>query len=395
MQVQHLSVTDFRNYQSAELALRPGLNLLLGHNGQGKTNLAEAIGYFSTLSSHRVHGDQALIRAGANAAIVRMRVQFRGRPVLLELKINSSGANQAQINRAAQKPRELPHYFSSVLFAPEDLAIVRGEPAVRRKFLDERLIADSPRMIEVLAEYDRVVKQRNSLLKSAKIRGLRDHSIPTMEIWDERLVALGSEIIRARLLLVATLQQPLRAAYSYLVQADHAPTMAMLHSIDSIVDARAEHSVIAPASPLPAVAGQTLDVIAQQFRSSLERVRAKERERAQTLVGPHRDDLQLELNGLPVKGYASHGESWSFVLALRLAAAEHIRTQSSHGDPVLILDDVFAELDVRRRNRLLAAIVGYEQVLVTAAVAADVPDGFTWNIIHVDRGTLRQQRGEQ
>ncbi len=378
MRVTHLSVADYRNYVIGDLSLEAGPNLLLGRNGQGKTNLVEAIGYFATLGSHRVAGDHALVRQGQDAAIVRMRVAHENRELLLELQINKSGANRAQVNRGPSKPRELPRYFSSILFAPEDLSIVRGDPSLRRKFMDERIVADSPRMIEILADYDRVVKQRNTLLKSARQVGAQNSQLSTLDVWDERLVALGSQIMDARTSLIEQLRLPVHNAYRHIADDDHSPRMTVVHSIDSI---SAGGDVDENPSPRSAPT-------AERFRKALASVRSKEIERAITLVGPHRDDLYLELNGLPVKGYASHGESWSYALALRLGSAERVRERSTTGDPVLILDDVFAELDLRRRERLLNAIGGYEQVIVTAAVEEDVPDGFTWNIIRISGGTI-------
>ncbi|MFC4224382.1 DNA replication/repair protein RecF [Lysinibacter cavernae] len=395
MRVTHLSVADYRNYVTAELALRPGPNLLVGRNGQGKTNLVEAIGYFSTLTSHRVSGDQALIRKGCDSAIVRMRIAHLERDVLLELQINRSGANRAQVNRGPSKPRELPRYFSSILFAPEDLSIVRGDPSLRRRFMDERIIADSPRMISVLSDYDRVVKQRNTLLKSARATGMKADQLSTLDVWDERLVALGSEIIDARTALIRELADPVRRAYEHIAHDDHSPTLTIIRSIDGAIDSDGQSgSASSQASSIQPPTNLAVQTTADRFRAALRELRSKEIDRAITLVGPHRDDLFLELNGLPVKGYASHGESWSYALALRLASAQRVRERSNTGDPVLILDDVFAELDVRRRERLLSAISTYEQVIVTAAVADDVPDGFTWNTVHIHGGSILESAHE-
>ncbi|WGD37346.1 DNA replication/repair protein RecF [Lysinibacter sp. HNR] len=391
MRVTHLSVTDYRNYVTGNLTLEVGPNLLLGRNGQGKTNLIEAIGYFSTLSSHRVSGDQALIRKGQDAAIMRMRVAHEKREVLLELQINRSAANRAQINRGASKPRELPRYFSSILFAPEDLSIVRGDPSLRRRFMDERVIAHSPRMIEVFADYDRVVKQRNSLLKSIRSIGGKTTEFSTLDVWDDRLVALGSEIMDARASLIRELQHPVQRAYRQIANDDHSPRMTIIRSIDSDdAEPQEKPDRVLSAHERPSLSVDLKSSTPHLFRAALQQLRPREIERALTLVGPHRDDLFLELNGLPVRGYASHGESWSYALALRLGSAERVRATSTTGDPVLILDDVFAELDLRRRERLLSAISDYEQVIVTAAVEEDIPEGFTWNIIRVTEGTVLQ-----
>ena len=380
MHVARLSLIDYRNYERADLELGPGATVFVGRNGQGKTNLVEAIGYLSTLGSHRVSGDQALIRAGADAAIVRALLTHADRELLVELQLNRQGANRAQLNRSPVKTRELPRYAHSVLFAPEDLAIVRGEPSVRRRMLDELLVQRTPRLSGVMADYERVLKQRNSLLKSARARGLAADKLTTLDIWDERLVELGAELIDQRVALIGELAAPLAAAYRSIVDADHAPGLRPLLSIDGgDPDDEATSDAAAPVA-----VGDTRT----RFTEALSRLRSKELERGVTLVGPHRDDILLLLNGLPAKGYASHGESWSFALSLRLASAELLRRDSTTGDPVLVLDDVFAELDRLRRERLAEAIGGFEQVLVTAAVLEDVPEPLTARIVHIDGGRI-------
>jgi DNA replication and repair protein RecF len=385
VRVAQLSLTDFRNYESAELELIPGANLFVGSNGQGKTNLVEALGYLSTLGSHRVSTDQAMIRSGCDAAIVRARLVHDDRTVLAEVQLNRTGANRAQINRSAIKTRELPRYFSSVLFAPEDLALVRGEPSGRRRFLDELLVLRAPRMSGVLADYDRVLRQRNTLLKSARATGVRGN-LTTLDIWDERLVALGSEIIEARGDLVAELSPEVERAYAAIAGDQHAASLASFLSIlsadsleddDATVDEknfRRDHL--------------TADETAQAFRAALEARRRAELDRGVTLVGPHRDDLVLTLNSLPARGYASHGESWSFALSLKLASAAVLRRESNSGDPVLILDDVFAELDESRRSRLADAVDGFEQILITAAVLGDVPKQLAVHAVRIRAGKV-------
>ncbi|AMB59873.1 DNA replication/repair protein RecF [Microterricola viridarii] len=398
MFVSHLSLTDFRNYAVAEVELRPGPNLIVGRNGQGKTNLVEALGYLSTLGSHRVSSDQAMIRAGRDAAIIRARLEHAQRSILAEVQLNRSGANRAQINRSAIKPRELPRYFSSVLFAPEDLSLVRGDPSGRRRFLDQLLILRSPRLAGVLADYDRVLKQRNTLLKSARARGVRGDALSTLDIWDERLVALGSEIIDERMLLTRALREPLRAAYHAVAGDDHGPELRPQLSIfgGSAADAEDDGSGWPVSTGGSGASNGNAsgdgwtggESTSEKFRDSLREVRSKELDRAITLRGPHRDDLVFMLNDLPTKGYASHGESWSFALALKLAAAEILRRESASGDPVLILDDVFAELDQQRRSRLAEAVTGYEQVLITAAVLEDIPAVLTAHTIHIRAGEV-------
>lgn len=380
MIVTHLNLTNFRNYEHLAVDIHLGSNLFVGSNGQGKTNLVEALGYLSTLGSHRVSADHALIRSGQESAIVRARLSHDDREVLAEVQINRAGANRAQINRSAIKTRELPRYFSSVLFAPEDLALVRGEPSGRRRFLDELLILRAPRMSAVISDYERVLRQRNTLLKSARnARG----DLSTLDIWDERLVTLGSEIIIARSWLVDELDPEVTRSYASIAGADHA---AGLSSRLSIFAASIEEDTPDATAMRPGTLA--LDVVAADFRSALARLRRAELDRGITLAGPHRDDLVLELNGLPARGYASHGESWSFALAIKLASATVLRRESSTGDPVLILDDVFAELDESRRGRLASAVADFEQVLITAAVFNDVPNELASNTVRIQGGKV-------
>lgn len=387
MRVIHLSLTDFRNYTQVEVPFLPGPNLIVGRNGQGKTNLVEALGFLSTLGSHRVSTTSAMIRAGQDAAIIRARLEYNGRELLTEVQINRSGLNRAQVNRSVIKTRELPRYFSSVLFAPEDLSLVRGDPSGRRRFLDQLLILRTPRLSGVLADYDRVLKQRNTLLKSARSSGVRGSQLGTLDIWDERLVALGSEIIDERAELVRLLGDPLRAAYRAVAGEDHGASLVGSLSILG-ADEDAE-SVIEPVeSPRAGVSTSSTSGTAATFRAALAGLRRKEIERGMTLAGPHRDDLVFMLNSLPAKGYASHGESWSFALALKLASAELLRRDSVSGDPVLILDDVFAELDQSRRRRLAEAVAGFEQVIITAAVLEDVPEALAAHTVHIRGGAV-------
>jgi DNA replication and repair protein RecF len=381
LRVTHLSLTDFRNYRTADVPFAAGANLFVGRNGQGKTNLVESLGYLSTLGSHRVSSDQAMIRQGAESAIVRARIEHGGRELLVEVQLNRSAANRAQVNRGAIKPRELPRYFSSVLFAPEDLALVRGEPGIRRRFLDQLLIQRNPRYSAVIADYERVLKQRNTLLKSARASRVRGDQLGTLEIWDERLVDLGTQLVDARLDLVLRLSDPVVSAYRSVAGDDHHPKLLPQLTVRG---ARVEDEADEADTTVTSSSGDTADL----FRAALATARPKELERGLTLVGPHRDDVLFELNGLPAKGYASHGESWSFALALKLASAELLRRESSTGDPVLILDDVFAELDQARRRMLATAVAGYEQVLITAAVFDDVPESLRPHTVRIEAGTI-------
>ncbi|WP_336652483.1 MULTISPECIES: DNA replication/repair protein RecF [unclassified Leucobacter] len=384
MRVAHLSLGDFRNYATAELELQAGPNLLVGRNGQGKTNLVEAIAYFAILRSHRASGDVPMIRAGAESAIARMRVEAAQRDVLLELQLNRDRANRAQVNRNVVRPREVTRWFSAVSFMPEDLGIVRGEPSGRRRFLDDALVSRHPVAAGALSDYERAVRQRTSLLKSAR-RGA-DALESTLSIWDEQLIEYGVQIMLARRELVRDLGAPLRAGYRALVDEDHAPTLALNESVSG-----ATSDVSRETRSTEELADVSRETLAEEFRAALRAVRGREIERGVTLVGPHRDDLLLSLNELPVKGYASHGESWSFALSLKMALAEVLRAESPAGDPVIILDDVFAELDSRRRERLMSAVSGFEQVIVTAAVEDDVPDGVAWHRVRIEAGRIVEE----
>jgi len=391
--VEHLSLVDFRNYATAELTLHRGPNVLVGRNGQGKTNLAEAVVFLATLGSHRVSSDAPMVRDGQEFAVIRARLSHGERRVLAEVQVNRQGSNKARINGSPSKPNELPRYAHVVLFAPEDLQIVRGDPSARRRFSDQLLIQRTPRMAAVLADYDRVLKQRNALLKSARARGIRGEGLSTLDVWDDKLVALGSEIITARQRLAADLQQPVADAYEAIAGADHRPRLEWALSVRGSDPEEDEDAADAEDSaPV-----DMLDPahIADLFRASLAAKRSNEIDRGLTLTGPHRDDLVLRVRDLPVKGYASHGESWSVALALRLASAELLRSESPAGDPVLILDDVFAELDADRRQRLAALTAGYEQVVVTAAVEEDIPEVLHAHVVRISAGTISDERASE
>lgn len=391
MIVEQLGLVDFRNYAAADVSLAAGPNVFVGRNGQGKTNLAEAIGFLATLGSHRVSSDAPMVRDGADAAIIRARLAHGERRVLLEAQVNRQGSNKARVNGAPVKPAELPRYAQVVLFAPEDLQIVRGDPSSRRRFADQLLVQRAPRLAGVLADYDRVLKQRTALLKSARARSVRGDALSTLDVWDDKLVALGTEVIRARLDLAADLAAPLAAAYTAIAGADHRPEIEWSLSIggddaeglaERGIEAGSAGDATADAASVPSAD------ISRSFREALVARRSAELERGLTLVGPHRDDLVLRIRGLPVKGYASHGESWSVALSLRLASAELLRADSRLGDPVLILDDVFAELDADRRARLAHLAGDYEQVVVTAAVEDDVPGALRARTVRVEAGRI-------
>lgn len=366
MLVRHLALNNFRNYSDLEIYLEPGSNLFIGSNGQGKTNLVESLIYLGTTFSHRSSDDKALIKFGSDSAVIRAQIQHQEREILAEVQINRTEINRAQINKSVIKTRELTRYFSCIFFVPEDLALVRGDPSVRRKFLDQLLSIRSPRMAAVFSDYERVLKQRNVLLKS--IRVTKTKNFPTLDIWDLRLAQLGSEIIKERNLLVELLNPFVKQAYLDLIGYDHFPNLTMKTSLFFGESQENFFSYTKEKAP-----GFSSEDLLPVFLKKISELRNQEIERGLSLCGPHRDDVFFELNKLPVKGYASHGESWSFVLALKLASAELLRTELEHGHPVLVLDDVFAELDERRRNSLAKSLVKYEQVLITSAVYQDIP----------------------
>ncbi|MFD9813197.1 DNA replication/repair protein RecF [Streptomyces sp. NPDC059080] len=389
MHVTHLSLADFRSYARVEVPLEPGVTAFVGPNGQGKTNLVEAVGYLATLGSHRVSSDAPLVRMGAERAIVRAAVAQGDRQQLIELELNPGRANRARINRSSQvKPRDVLGIVRTVLFAPEDLALIKGDPGERRRFLDELITARAPRMAGVRGDYDRVLKQRNTLLKSAALarrHGGRKTDLSTLDIWDQHLARAGAELLAQRLDLIAVLRPLTDKAYGQLAPGGGPVGLEYRGSAGEAM-ARASHR--------EELYGVLLEALGEARKNEIER--------GVTLVGPHRDDLLLKLGDLPAKGYASHGESWSYALALRLASYDLLRSEGEpfqvpegggrrSGEPVLILDDVFAELDARRRERLAELVAPGEQVLVTAAVEDDVPGALAGRRFAVSGGTVCAQ----
>ena len=394
MHVRHLTVADFRSYVSAELPLEPGVTTLVGLNGQGKTNLVEAIGYLATLSSHRVANDQPLVRFGAEQAVIRGAVVRQGRETLIELELHPGRANRARLNRSpVPRPREVLGTLRTVLFAPEDLALVKGDPSERRRFLDDLLVARQPRWAGVRSDYDKVLKQRNALLKSAQpllrkgsrrrvrpgeepVDEARAAALHTLDIWNEHLATVGSQLLYARLRLLRDLGPYLAKSYDEVSAAQSDARLTYKSSLrEAAAAALADGEV------------PEQEELRTELLATLEEVREREVERGISLAGPHRDDLSLQLGQLPAKGYASHGESWSFALGLRLAAYQLLRHDLGE-DPVLVLDDVFAELDAGRRERLAAMVADCEQVLITAAVDADVPKSLVGRVFSVSVGEV-------
>ncbi len=359
MFVDHLQLVDFRSYESVDVELGAGIEIFVGANGQGKTNLVEAIEYLSTLSSHRVSADQPLIRVGAERAIIRARVQAGlddPRQLQLEIEITPGKANRARLNRSPlRRARELIGVLRTVIFAPDDLAVVKGDPGERRRFLDDLVVSRWPRLAGVRADYDRALRQRNTLLKSLNGRwrgGSSGEIDSTLHVWDSHLAEAGGDLLQARLATLADLAPHVHKAY-----AEIAPT-----NNDAIAEYKAS---------IDLGSGADRASLSEAMLRAMANLRSEEVTRGLSLVGPHRDDITLTLGILPARGYASHGESWSLALALKLGSFSLLRADGI--EPVLVLDDVFAELDVTRRDRLAAAVTAAEQVLVTAAVDADVP----------------------
>lgn len=401
MHVRRLELVDFRSYRSVAVDFEPGASVLVGPNGVGKTNLVEALGYVSTLGSHRVGTDAPLVRAGAESAVIRCLVAHDGRELLIELEIVPGKANRARLGRSpVRRVRDIIGALRMVLFAPEDLDLVKGDPAARRRYLDELLIARRPRFAAVCADYERVLKQRNALLRTAALarRSGTRPDLSTLEVWDAHLARHGAELLAGRMELVAALRPHVAASYRAVATEDGAGRAGAQLSYRGSVADPADRAAEPPAPQPPALqppapqppappdppgspgspsadpqppAQVDRDRLAAGLVEALAEARAVEVERGVTTVGPHRDDLVLELDGLPAKGYASHGESWSYALALRLAAYRLLRGDGR--EPVLVLDDVFAELDAGRRERLARSIGEATQTLVTCAVEQDVP----------------------
>ena len=379
MYVRHLTVGDFRSYPSAELPLEPGITTFVGLNGQGKTNLVEAIGYLASLSSHRVSNDAPLVRFGAAQAVIRGAVVRDGRESMVELEITPGRANRARLKKSPMtRPRDVLGQVRTVLFAPEDLALVKGDRSERRRVLDDLLVARQPRWAGARGDYDKILKQRNALLKSAApvLRGRgkqrrpvegtdvvseRESALHTLEVCNGQLAGVAAPLLYARLRLLRDLGPLLGKAYD---EVSAGQSDARVSYRASVRDEMAARIAAGEVPELEELHAELLETFAE--------VRGQEIERGVTLVGPHRDDVVLTLGELPAKGYASHGESWSFALGLKLAAY-HLLRHDLGDDPVLILDDVFAELDQGRRARLAAMVADCEQVLITAAVEADVP----------------------
>jgi len=420
--LRRLALTDFRSYAAVDLSLEPGVSTLIGANGQGKTNIVEAVGYLATLGSHRVASDGPLVRHGAERAILRGAVTSAERDSLVEIEINPGRANRARLNRTPMsRPRQVLGVLRTVLFAPEDLSLVKGDPEQRRRYLDDLLVARAPRYAAVRGDYERVLRQRTALLKSLRGRpwarrfaaaggpgspgpspGSPDEEFPgdsggdgaaggsaatTLDVWDEHLATKGAELLAARISLTGALRPLVAQAYTAVSGESATASIAYRQAFSINIPGQRNGAGAADrAEPEP-----DAEKLAEWLREALALARAEEIERGVCLVGPHRDELELRIGDLPTRGYASHGESWSAALALRLAAFELLRAAGD--DPVLLLDDVFAELDSGRRERLAGVAAGAEQVIVTAAVAQDVPTVLTGARFEVAGGSVTRAGG--
>jgi DNA replication and repair protein RecF len=391
MYLTRLALTDFRSYADVVIDLAPGVSTFSGLNGEGKTNLVEGIGYLATLGSHRVATDAPLVRRGADRAILRARVVSTQGDALVEIELNSGKANRVRLNRTPlPRPREVLGVLRTVLFAPEDLALVKGDPGERRRFLDDLLVATAPRYAGVRADYERVVKQRTALLKSAGAKGhlrgpARAAMTATLDAWDAQLARTGAPLLAGRLRLVEALRPHVVTAYA---AVSGGTVSGGTVSGDAVSGDPKAPAALAYRATVPAAASAASAAdLEEALLKAVAEVRASELDRGVCLVGPHRDELDLAIGELPARGYASHGESWSLALALRLASFALLR--DGQEDPVLILDDVFAELDAGRRDRLAALVADAEQVLITAAVPQDVPAMLTGARFTVAVGSVR------
>ncbi|MHA7306570.1 DNA replication/repair protein RecF [Arthrobacter sp. TMN-49] len=400
MYLEHLSLTDFRSYAQVDLTLGPGVTVLVGSNGWGKTNFVEAIGYLSTLSSHRVNQDGPLLRFGTERALIRAQLVRAEQKVMIEVEINASRANRARINRANPiRSRDILGICRTVLFAPEDLALVKGDPGNRRRFLDDLLVVLLPKHAATRSDYERVLKQRNALLKSARAAhfsrsGVSEVQLATLDVWDQHLALVAAKLLAARLALLNRLRPHMAEAYAQLTDG---AKLLRANYISSLADPSpydgASPDTVDGVEHTEATDGLDLSLfsveeLVDMYGAELQRSRSRELDRGMSLVGPHRDELELLLGQAPARGYASHGESWSIALALRLASF-HVLDEDKHvsgNQPILILDDVFAELDAQRRRKLAVMVASAEQVLVTAAVAEDIPEELAGSKVQVIPG---------
>ncbi len=360
MHLSHLSLKNFRSYSELELSLDPGITIFLGRNGEGKTNIVESILYLAFLSSHRTSGDLPLIKLGESAAYTRAKIQEPDREILVELEINGEKANRARINQnPTRSQKEIFGLIQCIYFSPEDMDLVRGDPTERRRFIDQIITLRSPRLAGVISDYERSLRQRNALLKT-RANGA------SLEPWDQQVAKFGAEIIAARTSLLV----------------EFVPFFSKIYA--GISQEKSAHITYKSSIENPSTNP------AENYRTIIQKmgeIRGQELDRGLTLVGPHRDDLLLHLGDHLVKGYASHGESWSIALSLKLASYDLLVSEGTK--PILILDDVFSELDEERRNQLIALAKSAEQTFITVAVEADLPKDLNGATYYVKNGSVK------
>jgi len=370
--VSRLLLKTFRNHTETDITLSSGVTVFVGNNGQGKTNLVEALGYLATGASHRVSSDDVIVMNGHEDAIMATTVHVGERSVDVSMLIKASGANKAFVNNTPTSVAEAVAWLTVVFFSPEDLAIIRSDPSHRRRFLDTAVVSATPRLQAVFSEYDKVLRQRNMLLKSARSSSVSGDVDSTLSVWNEALIRLATEITLARKQFLQTLEPFFHTAYNE-IRPGHDVSLALQYS----------HEEIAKIS-------ENMDsaAVAEGYARAVAAVSSQEKDRGITLIGPHRDDMLIALNGLPTRTHSSQGEAWSTALSLKLGVARYYQETSSSGDPVIILDDVFAELDDARRQALALAVADWEQVLITAAVPADIPDALAGRFVTVTGGRV-------
>lgn len=387
MYIDHISLMDFRTYPLLNLPLKPGVTIFLGSNGVGKTNIVEAIDYTANLGSHRVSNDSPLVRVGAPRAFIRTRVVRASQQTITEFEIAPGKSNRVRINRASPvRAREALGIVSTVLFSPEDLQLIKGEPAYRRRFLDDLAVSLRPSVAAYRSDYERILRQRNTLLKSMRRGNADESALNTLRIWNEQLATTGAHLLQARLRVLAVVLPQIQRAYNELTDGSKNVTVSYESTIFPVISS----------TTLQQAALMSVNDLQETLLRGFAEKQSEELDRGVTLVGPHRDEIVLELGGIPARGFASHGETWSLALALRLGSwyVHRADDDSPGASPILILDDVFAELDSARRHRLGAIVAGAEQVLVTCAVATDIPEELGENptVVHVSPGIARVER---
>ena len=348
-----VEVRDFRNYREVSLQVPPGLTAAVGANAQGKTNLLEAIYYLCALESPRISTDLPLVRTGATSAFLRGQAQSLSGSSLLEVEIRSGGQNRLLVNRSPiRRRRDLWGHVRAVFGGPEDLRLVLGGPEGRREFMDNAIRLLWPMRGSLATSYERVLRQRNRLLKEWTGSGIP----PAMEAWDEELVSRGSALTVARADAVDAIRESAAEEFAGLSRGSNDALIVQYR---------------------PSVDGPQPE---EAFRARLRDRRSDELLRRSTLVGPHRDELLLVVTGLTARAFASHGEAWGAALSLRLALARAVAAETGE-NPVLLLDDPFSGLDPERRERVAGSLRGRGQVVIAVPDAGHVPEGAgTWSV---------------